>query len=470
MPEPQAILPLRALPPTRRSPSPSPSRSTPRPLPPRRRPRPQPLPRPRTRPPPPPQTQTPAAPPSSSSTRPPHPWEIAARAWLESVPDGRPRHRARGRRLHRRPPSRAPLPPPLPATPAPPRPPWRPGNPSSDYASPVYRSLCNSLIVLMMGLVGLRFIFVLPFFCQVLDADQSAFPYRFQRTDLWKPVYQWLESLDMDSLVATQQISDWLTSNPKIMDRLVEKHSKYHLIHYTQRMHLKMLKKKGKLPKTLQLSAARATTQPGAAPVVPEGSIVPLRKTAPPARGSILAVAGGFPSGSAGRQLSGATGRFQGGNATLRDKKTSHSKKKEALLKYELLTDLQNQLTAVLLKQCRTVAIKEADSSHVEFQNPEANTSIQEGATTASASALSEATKVFADEKSIPAEATESELRQKRKRNPIIVTPAWCYSEAPAGLLFCLMDVKLVPVGLKLLRMEAVLGEVVKDGLHFLKA
>lgn len=38
--------------------------------------------------------------------------------------------------------------------------------------------------------------------------------------------------------------------------------------------------------------------------------------------------------------------------------------------------------------------------------------------------------------------------------------------------IFCsvLRDVKLVPVGLKLLRMEAVLGEVVKDGLHFLKA
>lgn len=160
--------------------------------------------------------------------------------------------------------------------------------------------------------------------CQVLDADQSAFPYRFQRTDLWKPVYQWLESLELDSLVATQQISDWLTSNPKIMDRLVEKHSKYHLIHYTQRMHLKMLKKKGKLPKvymvfltiwlvaarhlffkkktgtwhlstelqklirdkqTLQLSAARATVRPIAAPVTPEESIVPLQKTAPPVTG-----------------------------------------------------------------------------------------------------------------------------------------------------------------------------------------
>lgn len=37
-------------------------------------------------------------------------------------------HRARGRRLHRRAPPRAPFPPPLPATPAPPRPPRRPGS------------------------------------------------------------------------------------------------------------------------------------------------------------------------------------------------------------------------------------------------------------------------------------------------------------------------------------------------------
>jgi hypothetical protein len=48
--------------------------------------------------------------------------------------------------------------------------------------------------------------------------SQSVFPYRFQRTDLWKPVYQWLETLEMDSLVETKQISDWLSSNPNIME------------------------------------------------------------------------------------------------------------------------------------------------------------------------------------------------------------------------------------------------------------
>jgi hypothetical protein len=102
------------------------------------------------------------------------------------------------------------------------------------------------------------------------------------------------------------------------------------------------------------------------------------------------------------------------------------------------LTDLQNQLTAVLLKQCRTVAIKETDSSYVESPNPETNMSIQ-GTTTANASAPSEAKNVFINEQSVPAGATESEPGHKRKRNPIIVTPAWCYSEASAGLSFYLI-------------------------------
>jgi len=44
---------------------------------------------------------------------------------------------------------------------------------------------------------------------------------------------------------------------------------------------------------------------------------------------------------------------------------------------YSSLTDLQNQLTAVLLNQCHTVATKEADSSYVEPQNPETNMNIQ---------------------------------------------------------------------------------------------
>uniref|UniRef100_I1QLK3 Uncharacterized protein n=1 Tax=Oryza glaberrima TaxID=4538 RepID=I1QLK3_ORYGL len=311
-----------------------------------------------------------APPPTFSSSRPPHPWEIAARAWLESFPDGRPPTEAEVDAyidVHR---------PELPSLP---------------------RSQLHQRLLALRG-------------DQVLDADQSAFPYRFQRTDLWKPVYKWLESLELESLVTSKEISEWLTSNPQIMDRLVEKHSKYHLIHYTQRMHLKLLKKRGKIPKSLQLSAARATVPASASPVTPQESTPTVRKSLPPVTGV-------------------SASRFVGGDAPIRDKKMSLSKKKEAFLKYELLTDLQNQLTSVLLKNRRTVAIKETD-----FQKPETNVSMQEGAATASTSTPTEVTKIYCNEQPNQG-AADNEFGQKRKRNPIIVTPAWCYSEATTGTL-----------------------------------
>lgn len=84
---------------------------------------------------------------------------------------------------------------------------------------------------------------------QANGKDQAEFPYRFQRTDLWRPAYDFLESLEKDTLVTQKEVSDWLDANPGILERLSEKHSRYHLVHYTQRMHLKMLKKRGKIPK-----------------------------------------------------------------------------------------------------------------------------------------------------------------------------------------------------------------------------
>lgn len=93
----------------------------------------------------------------------------------------------------------------------------------------------------------------------------------------------------------------------------------------------------------------------------------------------------------------------------------------------------------MLLKQCRTVAIRETDSSYVELQNPEIKKGLQEGAET-SAPAPAETVKVYINERSNPAGASDSEFGQNRKRNPIIVTPAWSYSEALTGLSFCLME------------------------------
>ncbi|XP_037468228.1 uncharacterized protein LOC119340420 [Triticum dicoccoides] len=390
MPEPQAILPLRALPPDAPLPFPPPfhhqtpatpaatatANASATPTPPPATP-PNPTPPPVTHPHP------------SSSTRLPHPWEIAARAWLESFPDGRP-----------------------------------PTEPEVDAYIDAHRPELPSLprSQLHQRLLALRG-------DQVLDPDQSAFPYRFQRTDLWKPVYQWLETLEMDSLVTSKQISDWLASNPQVMDRLVEKHSKYHLIHYSQRMHLKLLKKRGKLPKTLQLSAARATFQPSAVPVAPPESVATLPKSLPPATGGFPGGNASIsPGGSANRSPGVSASRLPGGSTPIKDKNMSLSKKKEALFKYELLTDLQNQLTS------RTVAIKDTDSLYMDIQKPETNIlCIQEGATTASASNPADVPKIYVNEQPNAGGVVESEFGQKRKRNPIIVTPAWCYSEAATG-------------------------------------
>ena len=86
------------------------------------------------------------------------------------------------------------------------------------------------------------------------SSSQSEHPYRFQRTDLWLPVYEWLESLEKDQLVSGKEIADWLAENTEFRDRVLSRHSKYHLMHYIQKLHLKMLKKRGKLPKVTSFS------------------------------------------------------------------------------------------------------------------------------------------------------------------------------------------------------------------------
>ncbi|KGN64407.1 uncharacterized protein LOC101216205 [Cucumis sativus] len=79
------------------------------------------------------------------------------------------------------------------------------------------------------------------------EGDQGDLPHaRFQRTDQWIPVYSWLESLQQDEVVKSKEISDWLTENPTIRDQLCSRHSRYHLMHYIKKCHLKILKRKEK--------------------------------------------------------------------------------------------------------------------------------------------------------------------------------------------------------------------------------
>ncbi|TYI71349.1 hypothetical protein E1A91_D08G288100v1, partial [Gossypium mustelinum] len=71
-------------------------------------------------------------------------------------------------------------------------------------------------------------------------------PARFQRTDQWIPVYSWLESLDTDEVVKSKDILDWLNDNPQVKDQLCYRHSRYHLMHYIKKCHLKILKRREK--------------------------------------------------------------------------------------------------------------------------------------------------------------------------------------------------------------------------------
>ncbi|GFP99366.1 hypothetical protein PHJA_002080700 [Phtheirospermum japonicum] len=72
------------------------------------------------------------------------------------------------------------------------------------------------------------------------------YDHRFQRTDQWMPVYAWLESLDTDEVIKSKDVVDWLTANPHIRDHLYSRHSRYHLMHYIKKCHVKILKRKEK--------------------------------------------------------------------------------------------------------------------------------------------------------------------------------------------------------------------------------
>ncbi|KAE9587445.1 hypothetical protein Lalb_Chr23g0273701 [Lupinus albus] len=78
-------------------------------------------------------------------------------------------------------------------------------------------------------------------------ANQPNLPHaRFQRTDQWIPVYSWLEALDKDEIVKSNEIADWLTENPKVQEQLCSRHSQQHLMHYIKKCHSKILKRREK--------------------------------------------------------------------------------------------------------------------------------------------------------------------------------------------------------------------------------
>lgn len=104
---------------------------------------------------------------------------------------------------------------------------------------------------------------------------------------------------------------------------------------------------------------------------------------------------------------------------------------------------MQNQLTSFFLKQKQAINLKESQASSVVKQNPE-NGSTSQSSEKDRRDACSQ---IFPGDESLthgvvnvhitqvsePVVLSEIRSGQKRKRNPVIVTPAWSYSEASSG-------------------------------------
>ncbi|KAK7302240.1 hypothetical protein RJT34_13125 [Clitoria ternatea] len=139
---------------------------------------------------------------------------------------------------------------------------------------------------------------------------------RFQRTDQWIPVYSWLETLDKSEVVKSKEISDWLNENPKIQEQLCSRHSKYHLMHYIKKCHMKILKRREK---------KKGLEQPEKDPSLKVQKDVVMKHTAP------------LPCSSV--------------NNLPKDSDLFLAKRNEAYRKYEILVELEKLLNPVFSKQ-----------------------------------------------------------------------------------------------------------------------
>ncbi|KAG0480908.1 hypothetical protein HPP92_011766 [Vanilla planifolia] len=237
----------------------------------------------------------------------------------------------------------------------------------------------------------------IPIASQAVGCGQVEFPYRFQRTDQWLPVYKWLESLDKDMIVNSKEITDWLSSNTEFRDSMLVRHSRYHLMHYIQKLHLKLLKKKGKLPKGMLLSTARAS--------VKSFNGVMARNDASLAK----------PTSS-----------------NLKDDGTFSSKRNEAFLD---MNYLQKQLTSILSQQNGNSNVAKGCMPSLHNPKQEHHTPLHssdiakkdEGEWVNLKSASSSPN---AKRNSTTQTIAVANIGHKRRRDPIILTTAWSYSEA----------------------------------------
>lgn len=190
-----------------------------------------------------------------------------------------------------------------------------------------------------------------------LDQSQA----RFQRTDQWIPVYSWLESLDRNEVVKSKEITEWLDDNPEIKDNLYGRHSRYHLMHYIQKCHMKILKRQGKIPKVVKKVSSLVTPVKflsdtviqapiAASPATPlntiRNSVTPPSMTTPQPKVLNSTVTPLATPLSLPDNIS--SNLFKSNEVAL-------AKYGEALSKYELLTDLENHLTSLVSRHKQAI-------------------------------------------------------------------------------------------------------------------
>ncbi|KAL5543917.1 hypothetical protein UlMin_007701 [Ulmus minor] len=145
---------------------------------------------------------------------------------------------------------------------------------------------------------------------QEKDSGEVSIPRaRFQRTDQWRPVYSWLETLNRDEVVKSKDIADWLTENPTVREELCSRHSRYHLMHYIKKCHMKILKRRERR-KGMPLSDKPAAVKVNKDVVTKQAALVPSNSSS------------NLP----------------------KDSEAYLAKRKEALQKYQILVELERLL------------------------------------------------------------------------------------------------------------------------------
>ncbi|CAA6659926.1 unnamed protein product [Spirodela intermedia] len=196
---------------------------------------------------------------------------------------------------------------------------------------------------------------------------------RFRRAKHWSPVYSWLESLDTKEVVSGKDVKDWFLANPDIAENL-SRNSRYHLLHYIQRVHMKILRRKGKFRR------CQDSRQ------IPEGKDLRLFR------------------------------------------------KDEAFRRYELLTELQNQLESLLSKGSHVIDRIQSRSPAFATQRSVENVSSSVGdLEKENKGAISIGEPHFHNaENFLVAGRSELNAGPKRKRTKAVFTPAWSYCEVPS--------------------------------------